>query len=632
MDMTFQVEQWSAETPDQREWTLTGWTLDPDHRIVRGCVTLEGVTIAPVSCGRPRPDLATGKSGHEESARCEFRAHVLVPAEVPSGSHAAKIQFFDFEGTRVVSIPLQLSIDTPAAARPSYTAALQIGNALPVGRLAFMNPASDVRESAWIEHIPFAFWVVEHFRPASIVELGVHKGASYCAFCQAVSELRLESRCHGIDTFEGDPHASFYGSEVLDTLRSHHDPLYSSFSRLVVSSFSDALPQFADGSIDLLHIDGAHFYEDVKRDFETWQPKLSQRAVVLFHDTRVFSRDFGVHRFWAELSRRYPSFEFHHGYGLGVLAVGKDIAPDIAQLVASPDDAAASILQFFSVLGNRLTLANAPKPAPVSTAPPVVSQPHDSDSTVRALVRQQLVMQQTCKTLIAEAKQVPILRKQLKEQQRSAAFQCRELERVRALSLRGLRSRITASFPWWDRMLLRGQRETIERSGLFNARHYVSQLPSGLRVKDALTHYLQVGRRCGLSPNPLLDASWYARTYRKSLKGDEPLTDFLSQGWKCGRNPHPLFDVAWYLQQREGLESSGINPLSDYLENGRALALRPNPQFDAAWYVEAHGAEMTADQTPLEHYLLKHAALRSGLMPARNPKAFLPSDAPDQTA
>ena len=153
-----------------------------------------------------------------------------------------------------------------------------------------------------LEHAPFGFWVVEALRPRMIVELGVHGGFSYSAFCQAVERLQLPARCFAIDTWRGDEHAGYYGDDVYDAVCSHNRR-YNSFSRLIRSEFSDACSAFADGSIDLLHIDGCHRYEAVRHDFEIWLPKLSKRGVVLFHDTAEYAEGFGVHRLWEELPR-----------------------------------------------------------------------------------------------------------------------------------------------------------------------------------------------------------------------------------------------------------------------------------------------------------------------------------------
>ncbi|MES2710137.1 MAG: class I SAM-dependent methyltransferase [Pseudomonadota bacterium] len=188
---------------------------------------------------------------------------------------------------------------------------------------SFWQPYHVVR-SAWLEHGPFAFWLIETLRPQILVELGTHNGFSYMGFCQAIRQLRLPTTAFAVDTWQGDEHAGFYGQEVFTQLSTRNDAHYADFSRLLRCRFDEALDQFADGSIDLLHIDGRHTYADVRQDFEDWLPKLSRRAVVLFHDTNVRSGDFGVWRYWSELSTRYPAFEFLHGHGLGVLAVGPD--------------------------------------------------------------------------------------------------------------------------------------------------------------------------------------------------------------------------------------------------------------------------------------------------------------------
>ena len=199
--------------------------------------------------------------------------------------------------------------------------------------------------SAWLEHAPFGFWTINALRPRTVVELGVHHGFSYFVLCQAVQRLHLSTRCFAVDSWVGDEHAGFYGDEVYQAVCAHNRR-YDSFSRLIRSDFSDACAEFAEGSIDLLHIDGCHTFEAVARDFKNWLPKLSRRGVMLFHDTTEYGRGFGVYRLWEELRRRYPHFEFSHGHGLGVLGVGDRLPAHARELFqASASSASAQAIR-----------------------------------------------------------------------------------------------------------------------------------------------------------------------------------------------------------------------------------------------------------------------------------------------
>ena len=224
--------------------------------------------------------------------------------------------------------------------------------------IAFEIPERLSELSAWNEHTPFAMWLVDALRPGSIVELGTHTGVSFCAFTQAVKTLALQSACYAIDTWEGDAHTNLskdaYASDVFGDLRRHHNPRYGSFSTLIRSTFEDAAAGFADGSIDLLHIDGYHTYEAVRSDFETWAPKLSGRAVVLFHDINERGGTFGAWRFWDEIRTRHPSFQFHHGHGLGVLAVGPEQREPLRWLTNLDDAGTMVVRNFFAARGHAM--------------------------------------------------------------------------------------------------------------------------------------------------------------------------------------------------------------------------------------------------------------------------------------
>ncbi|WP_215856008.1 class I SAM-dependent methyltransferase [Acidithiobacillus ferridurans] len=198
---------------------------------------------------------------------------------------------------------------------------------------AFQVPLHQSSITAWQGHIPFALWCMEQWRPKIFVELGTHLGDSYFAFCQSVKEHSTGTQCFAVDTWQGDAHTGAYGGDIYEHVLSHNQQQYQDFSHLLRMTFDEALDQFADGSVDLLHIDGLHTYDAVRHDFETWFPKLSPQAVVVFHDSNVYEKDFGVWRFVRELDARFPHFHFFHSHGLSIFPVGEK-APETARWIA----------------------------------------------------------------------------------------------------------------------------------------------------------------------------------------------------------------------------------------------------------------------------------------------------------
>jgi GT2 family glycosyltransferase len=510
--------------------------------------------------------------------------------------------------------------------------------------MALQTPHFVTYKSAWNEHIPFAFWLVEHLRPTSIVELGVHTGLSYSAFCQAVKELQIECRCIGIDTFEGDPHAGVYGPEILQGLKDYHDPLYSDFSTLIQDTFDRVRMQVPDNSVDLLHIDGAHFYESAKHDFEMWLSKLSSRSVVLIHDTQETAHGFGVYRLWGELVKSYPTFEFHHGHGLGVVGVGDDLALSVRNLIGASDTDKSTLRQLFSHLGSRLTLEMHTGEIPllngtIASLTRTISKLENEASEAslaldnarakqtelsRSLADSISRLEETEKAVhqLSIASQTGVHAVGIQNQRlasmsrlvRGAKMAAKQREehlndqehylalfRARYIA-NNFKSRFIALAPWAAGQNLRQQRKLVLQSKVFDSAYYLSQLPAAFAPADPIIHYLSVGWKCGLSPHRLFDTPWHQRIYRLELKGREPLTNFLKEGWKVMRCPNCLFDTSWYLKRYGEEMPEGENPLCDYLSHGTTKKRWPHPLFDGGWYVSKYRKRLSG-QSPLEHFL-----------------------------
>ncbi len=199
----------------------------------------------------------------------------------------------------------------------------------------------------WIGHIPFAYELIARQKPCSVVELGTYSGSSFAAFCQVVQACGIDATCYGVDLWAGDIHMGTFDEALYNEISGYVQSTYPGIAVLVRKDFNEAANDFAPGSVDLLHIDGTHTYEAVSNDYHTWFDKLSDRGIVLFHDTNVTVQNageaalkFGVRQFFDEVKGKYPHLEFDHCWGLGVLFVGRNVPAEALELVAAAKDPA----------------------------------------------------------------------------------------------------------------------------------------------------------------------------------------------------------------------------------------------------------------------------------------------------
>ena len=510
----------------------------------------------------------------------------------------------------------------------------------------FQEPDRLVHPPSWLEHIPFAFWMIDALRPATFVELGTHSGNSYSSFAQAVQTLGLDTACYAVDTWQGDPQAGFYDEGVFAEWAEYHNRHFAAFSRLVRATFAEAATHFPDGSVDLLHLDGCHTYESAAADFDTWRPKLSRRAVVLIHDVNVRERDFGTWRLWEQLKSKSPHFEFLHGHGLGVLGAGSEFTEPLQWLFSrdtSSDDVRA-IRQFFARLGGATSARYAAGEGLIreSRERAEAVRLHAEEIDRRTRLETQSKAQDRIITRLRDeltgrfaqttqdALRVESLARQVENAQRALTRQARlsaQLqERLNGETIRrkhaeethdshsGLKGaphdQMVRAESWLRRRVRHARR--ISRFpvalGLWpptrTARSGLTFLADSRRLRDAYAIF-QSG---------LFDEGYYRRRYPDVASSRlTPLAHFVLLGAREGRSPHPLFDAGYYLRTNPDVAATRANPLLHFLGCGAFEGRAPHPLFDVEFYLRANPDVRNARVDPLSHFI------RFGAADGRNP-------------
>ena len=131
--------------------------------------------------------------------------------------------------------------------------------------------------SSWWQHVPTAHWLVWRLKPKYIVELGSHYGVSLFSFCEAAEKYSVNTYIYAIDTWEGDEQAGMYDNSVYEKVSEHSNKYHNKRCCLLRKDFSEAVSYFSDNTIDIIHIDGLHTYEAVKKDFTGVGVQISER-------------------------------------------------------------------------------------------------------------------------------------------------------------------------------------------------------------------------------------------------------------------------------------------------------------------------------------------------------------------
>ena len=199
-------------------------------------------------------------------------------------------------------------------------------------------------DSSWKGHEDFAVWLVNELKPSVIVDLGVDFGFSTFVFASPGI-----GKVYGMDLFQ-NPYRDAY-TQALKHQEILKDKFGISNVEIIRGWFSDIVRKW-ERPIDILHIDGSHNYEDVKRDYEEWSKFVKKNGVILFHDVNAPEyKGFGVRKFFDEID--LPKIMFTHSYGLGVVSQNKDLMKKIKEKILSDKHPKFNSCVVTSIVGNQ---------------------------------------------------------------------------------------------------------------------------------------------------------------------------------------------------------------------------------------------------------------------------------------
>ena len=453
--------------------------------------------------------------------------------------------------------------------------------------------------SSWWGHVPFAAWLVQACQPRCLVELGLHDGVSYAAFCEAVARHGLLTRCFGIADEPGSlPSDGGVGNALADIL-TFNQQHYSEFSQVLHGGARAVIRQLDLGSVDVLHLAGAPTYEALRHALDSCQPYLSAGAVVLLAGTTARGSHQAAHRLFAELSQEYPSFEFLHGNGLGVLACGAAVPEPIQQLCGQTDAAQTAVIRarfarlgaiwmgYARDAGSSPSVPQPPQapesvgqtaapardgdhhPRPSSTAQPAGSATNPSPAGPLSVGPPATPDDPLMRENARLTQRLGDLQLDLAAQQRTQAQEVQAYAQVLADLLRRHADEVGFNAAGFDPHKRPSAPSLVGWMGRLLPRSLASLLQS----QRPLLHWLLVRTNPMvrvIERSALFDADWYLAAYPSvaALKANAAYHYFVI-GSRLGYDPGPWFSTERYLKHNPDVAEAGINALYHYEIEGR---------------------------------------------------------------
>lgn len=124
-----------------------------------------------------------------------------------------------------------------------------------------------------------------------LVEIGLWKGMSFSYLVSKAKECKLHE-VYGVDTFNGDPN-NHREQELISKMSNPLKEIFDSNMKSMdlkegvdyqVMQIDSVVAASYVGDIDFVFIDSGHSEDQVRKDIETWYPKIKSGGVIAGHD------------------------------------------------------------------------------------------------------------------------------------------------------------------------------------------------------------------------------------------------------------------------------------------------------------------------------------------------------------
>jgi predicted O-methyltransferase YrrM len=148
--------------------------------------------------------------------------------------------------------------------------------------------------------------LLEKIKIKNVLEIGVHVGGSIRVW----KEVFKPDLIMGID-WKIEPEARTTGVTLIGGKSQSQE------------TYNEVIKTLNGDKLDFLFIDGSHYYNDVKSDFELYEPLVREGGAIAFHDVILTGNDTcEVYRYWNDIKDKYNSVTISHKAEFGPAATG----------------------------------------------------------------------------------------------------------------------------------------------------------------------------------------------------------------------------------------------------------------------------------------------------------------------